>query len=453
MPASLGEQAWWTLEKAIQDGQCILFLGPGVAIDSAGDPLPIRLAQKFAAELRQAGKGDQVITPSDLAHVAQAYEREMPFKRDGLEFATTEFYRPYHDYTTPIHEHLAALPFSLCISTTPDRFLFNAFLKAPAKQPILDYYHFNPERSPVTPSQPASPEKYSEQRPLIYGLYGNVEKSSSLVLTESDLIDFLVNVARNLPPLRPDVTSRLTEPRTSFLFMGFGFRHWYVRILLHVLRALRARSPGRPSLALEDPEFFQYPDQPQTALFFNKGHLIGFYDVPWMDFAAELRKRFESQKSNRPCQVEVPANAPVAFLCHEHRDKPVVETLAAELQARGIKVWLDAQNLRGGDRWPDLIPNVLEKLCNYFVVCQSPRMLDKSESYCFFEIDLARTRQPKFAPGLRYVIPVILEHGRGLPLEPLQTYHCIDLTGHDGIGSLAQTILEDWERRRAMKPV
>ena len=448
MPLSLGEQDWWTLERAIKDGHCILLTGPGVAIDPAGQPLPLRLAQQLTDELRQAGKGDQVITPSDLAHVAQTYQREMPFRRDGLEFAATEFYRPYHDYTTTIHEHLAALPFSLCISTTPDRFLFNAFSKTPGKQPICDYYHFGTDPRRPKAQQPSPPEQNPEKRPLLYSLYGSVEESSSLVLTENDLLDFLVNVTRKEPKLHSYVTLRLSERRTSFLFMGFGFRHWYVRILLHVLRA---NEPDRPSLALEGPEFFQFPEQPQTALFFNKGHLIGFHDVPSTDFAAELRKRIGAKPSPPP--PVFPPEAPVAFLCHEHRDRPLVESLADDLQARGIKVWLDKQNLQGGDRWSDYIPNILENFCNYVVVCQSPRMLDRPESYCFLEIDLAKARQPKFATGLRYLIPTILEESRGLPLESLRNYHCIDLTGPGGVGSLAKTILEDWERRRAMKSV
>jgi hypothetical protein len=144
----------------------------------------------------------------------------------------------------------------------------------------------------------------------------------------------------------------------------------------------------------------------------------------------------------------------VAFLCHESRDKPLVESLATELQARGIKVWLDKQSLRGGDRWPELIPDVLQKQCDYVVVLQSPRMLDKPESYCFLEIDLAVKRQPKFFPGLRYVVPTILEADPHLPLEILEkTFHCIDLTVSGGIEALAQTILEDWQKRQTMKAV
>lgn len=182
--------------------------------------------------------------------------------------------------------------------------------------------------------------------------------------------------------------------------------------------------------------------------------MIKFYDVPWMDFAAELQERFAAEAAARPNlsegNIELPADAPVAFFCHENRDKPQVESVMAELQARKIKVWLDQQNLRGGDRWPALIPNVLEKQCDYVIVLQSPRMLDRPESYFKKEIKLALERQDSFG-DLRFVIPVILEPDSALPLPALANLHNIDLTAPEGIDSLEETIHEDWQRRQAMK--
>jgi hypothetical protein len=39
-----------------------------------------------------------------------------------------------------------------------------------------------------------------------------------------------------------------------------------------------------------------------------------------------------------------------------------------------------------------------------------------------------------------------------LPLYQLQSFHNLDLTAPGGIDALAQAILEDWQRRQAMKP-
>ena len=83
----LEERDWRLLLRSIRDGQCILLLGPGAAVDPSdpqGDPLPARLALKLTEELHQAGKGGEIVTASDLAHIAQIYAQAMPKKRPGL---------------------------------------------------------------------------------------------------------------------------------------------------------------------------------------------------------------------------------------------------------------------------------------------------------------------------------------------------------------------------------
>jgi|HubBroStandDraft_2_1064218.scaffolds.fasta_scaffold1979482_1 hypothetical protein len=94
MPLSL-DQDWWTLLRSIQKGQCILLLGPGVAsdpADPAGDPLSVRLAHKLTEKLKQEGKGDQVIAPLYLAHVAQTYQRTIAEAHPGLPLTDSTFH-------------------------------------------------------------------------------------------------------------------------------------------------------------------------------------------------------------------------------------------------------------------------------------------------------------------------------------------------------------------------
>jgi hypothetical protein len=98
-----------------------------------------------------------------------------------------------------------------------------------------------------------------------------------------------------------------------------------------------------------------------TALFFHHGHAIEFRKFS-ADFASELRRRFEQQTAQ--ITPTLPANAPVAFLCHENRDTIKAEVIAAGLRERGIDYWLDKQSLRGGDNWAKLIPIFLKEQCD-----------------------------------------------------------------------------------------
>ncbi len=418
--------------QTTQRGNCILLLGPGVAVapDVPDVPLTTRLARLLAGKLPPG----EVITRDELAHVAQLYHQSCRDRLE-LEFAVQDFYGPYDGETTLLHQELSNLPSTLCVNTSFDSFLRNAFLTA-GKAPIYDYYHFQrPHDSALRDTDP--------HHPIVYDLYGNRGEGDSLVLTENDLLDFLVNVIKGTPPLPPFITARFSDPNTSFLFLGFGFRHWYVRILLHVLRTYGHRSR---SLALEDACFFTQPEQRQNIVFFERVHCIEFRQQSWADFATALRQRYEASVGDKARVMPAPpADPPKVFLCHSHQDRDAVARLADRLQALGIAVWLDKQNLRGGDNWERQIPHVIEKQVDYVLVLHSSHMLEKVESYFHKEINAALERQQGFAEGFRFVIPVQLE--RGAVLDKLSHLHSLELMAPQGVQELAQAIQEDWNRR------
>jgi len=436
--STLTEHDWRRLAETIQRGNCVLLLGPAVAADPQDPqhtPLTTSLARTLAEKLdAKLGPESRVVQRDDLAHVAQLYRAQPDSDRVDLELAVADFYKPYDGLTTQLHRELAELPFTLCINTTPDSFMSNAFRDA-GKEPAAEYYHFRRARSlRVGDADPA--------RPIVYHLLGSLLEKDSLVLTESDLLEFLVNVITKAPPLPPYITSLFSRRETSFLFVGFGFRNWYVRILLHVLRA-----EGRPtrSLALEDPDFFAHPDHSKTALFFEREHLIGFKLLSWEDFVTQLQRHHAAIVRERVSQAPAPsAEAPIAFLCHSHEDRDAVADLADQLQASGIRVWLDRQSLRGGDDWERLIPSVLGKV-DYVVVVESSRMQERVESYVYKELQIALDRQSKFKPGYRFIIPVDL--GTCAPLDDLARLEHIQISTPAGVKALTDTIRDDWDRR------
>ena len=69
------------------------------------------------------------------------------------------------------------------------------------------------------------------------------------------------------------------------------------------------------------------------------------------------------------------------------------------------------------------------------------------------EIYYALERQSGFGPGLRFVIPVLLESHPQLPLAELSQLHVIDLTAPAGIDDLAQAILDDWQTRQILRGI
>ncbi len=432
----LNDKDWERLLLTIQRGNCILVLGPGAAIDPddpEGRPLATRLAYSLAEKLPNA----EVVNRNDLAHVAEGFLQHIRGRTD-LEVVVRDFYAPYSQATTRLHQELAALPFSLCVNTSFDYFFWNALLAA-GKSPEYAYYHFRDERAfNLAEASPA--------RPLVYYLYGALEELDSLVLTENDMLDFLVNVVKGSPALPPYITARFSTHKTSFLFIGFGFGRWFVRILLHVLKAYGHQDR---SLALEDRSFFAHPDEPETAVFFGRTHCIEFKHLSWQAFAEELGQRYSGLVSSvtRPAP-KPPVDAPRVFLCHSHLDRDLVAQLRQQLQALGIGVWLDQQNLRGGDNWEQLIPHVIQKQVDYVVVLQSPNMVGRVESYCYKEIAMALERQKSFGEDFRFIIPAQLAPCQ--LLASLASLHVIALNPAQpqNVRELATAINEDWQRRR-----
>jgi hypothetical protein len=200
---------------------CVLVLGPSVAIranDPDRRPLDELLARELYASLdKQASEAP--FLPPILRRAADLYYRHQG--RTDLEVTAQDFYAREASSTTDFHRDLARLPFKLCVSASPDNLMLTAFKEAD-KAPQKGYYRF---RSPSY-TRLSSP---TAEQPLVYYLFGHHEDRESLVLTEADLIDFLVAIVGAKPPVPDQVRSILADPDASFLFLGFGFHNWYLR--------------------------------------------------------------------------------------------------------------------------------------------------------------------------------------------------------------------------------
>lgn len=429
------------LADRVRGGNCVLLLGPGVAVDPRATERPLLgalLAQQLGRDPDMQGRCPPEMQ-GNLRYVAQQYFQA---KRslEEMHIETCDFYRDYEGLTTDCHRQLAELPFKLIISTTPDDFMLQALRATQGKRPAAAHYDFRrPE--PVRIEAPPS-----AATPLVYYLYGRHTRPTSLVLSENDLIEFLVDVVRGEPPLPDYLRGRLGDPETTFLFIGFGFHNWYLRVLLHVLKVYGHTGKA---VAIEDSGFFTHPDRPQTVSFFSGDRLVDFRPLPWDSFARQLRDTYlAGMAGNGPAAAatELAADAPEVFLCYADEDRDAVEALGDALQSRGIRIWRDKQNLRTGQRWALALSDIIENDVNYVVVVQSASMVSRAEGFFRTEIEVALRRRTNFDES-RYVflLPVTLPGGTMMPrLKELHSGIDIDVGTGAGIDRLAKTILDDW---------
>jgi hypothetical protein len=438
------------LVERINRGDCVLILGPRVAVrpdDPEREPLDSLLARELIESLGVPGAEDTAFS-ANLHHAADLYYRTRQ-DRVELDIAVQDFYEREGSATTDFHRDLAKLPFRLCISASPDSLMLNAFAATEGKVPQKGYYAFRPINTPRL-SRPTA------ERPIVYHLFGHHEEAKSLVLTEGDLIEFLVAIVRGAPAVPDQVRSILADPAASFLFIGFGFHNWYLRVLLQVMNVYGHQSKA---IAFEDTQFFEHPERQQVGGFFSGDRLIEFRPLQWETFAKQLSAAYEASGRKRVPAAAAPESvqsssekAPLAFISYASENRDRVEELMARLQARGINVWQDRQDLRAGEDWNQKLIRVIQKMVDYVIVVQTEEMLSRTEGVFHREIKEADVRQSGMSEykgdKLRFLIPV--RCGACGTLSDLNNRHVIDIDEAGGEDALADSILEDWQRRAAL---
>jgi hypothetical protein len=409
------------------------------------DPTRTPLDQHLAAAILESvgdapgGTGCQALTLRRAAEVH--YQRK--HDQQELQLLVEEFYGGQTGVTTDFHRNLAQLPFRLCVNASPDDIMRTAFVEA-GKRPRSARYNF---RKPL-PEDLAVP---TTEEPLIYHLFGHWEDPSSLVLTEGDLINFLVALVKEAPQVPDQVRSVLKDQSTSCLFLGFGFQHWYLRVLLQVLKATAGHT--NKAVAFEDSQFFENPDHEQTVGFFSGDRLIDFRRLHWETLPRLLRETFAS--SSRPVvtnPVPVSEDAPVVFLSYASEDREWVDQLGEALQMRGFALWKDSKNLRVGDDWNRVLVDVISKRVDYVVVVQTAQMAHRINGVFNREIEVALEKQSEMGEfegqRLRFLLPVRI--GSCPTLSSLASLHVLGLSGPADVAGLAASIEEDWKRRRKL---
>ena len=109
--------------------------------------------------------------------------------------------------------------------------------------------------------------------------------------------------------------------------------------------------------------------------------------------------------------------------------------------------------MRAGDKWKDLLLDVINTRVDYVIVVQTPAMTTRISGVFQLEIAAALSHDAEMAEfdhqKLRFLIPVKI--GDCALLSSLMDRHVIDVSEAGGVDSLVKSILEDWEKRSAQK--
>lgn len=444
------ERHWTNLVTSLKCGQCVLVLGPEIPSDAPcstrqlaySDALKIQLQEELEEE-------NNTVSATCLAGVAQHYEDAKGFGPAALRTVAAQFYGASKLEPSAIHQAIAALPFSLVVNTCHDRLLEAAMEKA-GKTPLKYRYNFRGDRR----DNPEFVLPWSSASPLIYHLFGEQGDPQSLVLSENDLLDFMVAVISEQPPLPNSLRRAMQRAGQSILFVGFGLRHWYLRVLMKTLIKTLTRGAANQasnSFALE-PLLHGIPDneRQQTILFYQRGTQVKICNNEINDFFDELSRRLQeaggetSQKA-----ASVGPRPPQVFVSYASEDHQLAVRLFSALQKAGLEPWLDKDGLRGGEDWNAMIEDQLRE-SDYVLILQTPALARKRVSYVNKEISIAREQSRSYR-GV-FLIPLVTDNLSDEDrLEELLSFQQMPLkeaTFDQDVAALVSTLVRDFQLRQ-----
>jgi len=293
MPNAMDENSWLVLLRRIQDGKCTPFLGAGACdgVLPLGGDVARQWSQQFGYPLEDN---------YDLARVAQF----LAVKHDDAMFPKEEIIRLFSGIAPPVfteadepHAALASLPLPIYMTTNYDDFMARA-LQAnpnPVKTPVREICHWNRMAADHPCIFQREPDyQPTVQRPLVFHLHGYDLSPESLVLTEDDYLDFLVNISRNQQMLPHQIQRAFTG--TSLLFIGYRLEDWTFRVLFRGLVSATEASLRRISVTVQLPPrgadvAAQEAIKDYRSAYFDRIDVKVYWGTA-RQFAAELRERW-----------------------------------------------------------------------------------------------------------------------------------------------------------------
>jgi hypothetical protein len=328
--ATPGFDAWEGLLKGIRNQRCVPILGSGLLDPFVGSTrdLARRWAQRSRYPLAAAFQ-EQLPQVAQFLSTTQGPDYPRDLYVDDL---TAEICRrwpaavtktpmgpdePASQYlsrllstvgtllaeTAPVETHrlLADLPCRLYVSTNPDTLLRDA-LSVAGKTPRVELCRWR-ELDDAVGNEPAAMRARSPNptvaAPLVFQMFGHLEEAESLVLTEDDYFNYLINVVRlQSRPTPSFINDQLT--RSYLMLLGFRIDDWDFRVFFNLLMSQQGASllAGKPHVAVQfDPEDGRSSEPGRARRFLERYFQKAQVSIYWgsvEDFMQEFSKLWHS---------------------------------------------------------------------------------------------------------------------------------------------------------------
>jgi SIR2-like domain len=291
---ALSSADWHLLLGRIRRFQCTPILGP----ETPRGTLPERfhIAREWAA-----GFGYPFEDSDDLARVAQFVATTLDplaLREELLEWdkrATP----PDFDAPDSAHGLLARLPVPIYITTAYDNYLVQALQanNRDARQGFCRWNRWIPEGG----SAFDDPDFVATvANPVVFHLHGHCGVPESMVVTEDDYLDFLINTSRDEHAIPSQIKAAFT--RTSLLFLGYRLADLGFRVLIRSMASHMRSSLVKKHISAQLIQVGKEVAEAQwaqaqeylTKYFSGDPFNIKLYWGAPQDFLAELNERWKA---------------------------------------------------------------------------------------------------------------------------------------------------------------
>jgi len=303
-PERLLDQDWNTLLQLISRQRCTPFIGPETYLGNM--PFSAQIARAWTAQYPDFPFTDA----SNLTQAAQ-YLAVMTDAANTKDLIVEQFEHltpPNFTALDEPHRVLAGLPLPVYITTNYDDFMVQA-LRRLHKNPRRELCPWNDPTGDWTES--SEPSLYNKgyvpdvPNPVVFHLFGYSDRNraDSLVLSEDDYLDFLVNVSK-YPTLIPAQLHKIFTG-TSLLLMGYRLDDWNFRIMFRTVASFLQANRYKVHIAVQlVPGGDETPAEQKAKAqkFFNRyleRHDIRVYWGTCQDFITELKTRWEASDYGR----------------------------------------------------------------------------------------------------------------------------------------------------------
>ena len=213
------------LINQVDKNKCVLVLGPEfVNIDNTDATYNGSIHDYLGQnKFKDVSEKNSYISEDGFFYYNEPVEKYTVLEQIG------EYYKSLP--LTDTYKKIAEIPFYMIISLSPDDLISQAYDALGKKYTMRSYKSSGFEEAPSVTGK---------EDTLIYNLLGHYNDSENLVFTFDDLFKFLNKIFQDnvFPKFREHINTA-----TSFLFFGFSYDKWYLKLIFFLLKKFRTIDP------------------------------------------------------------------------------------------------------------------------------------------------------------------------------------------------------------------